>query len=606
MLCLLLFTKNQSAFSQPPKDSTILRIEALNAKLENGGISEKAYLDTMTTAMQSFLAKGVIFSNIEILGNLKTFRTITWSNKNFESYKRKYYMIFCNQAQIAGRLGEMLYYAEKINELEQIEKNQPSITALTVIADYYNTTSAYEHTKMFYEKYRPYILTIPEQASKGELEFDLIVQSCIMLKNMSTGLFNNHDTALGNEAIGVLDKIASIFQSKHSDNYNGLANIRLMQLQTAYEKGLALKSDLKVLESLKGMGELLNDEHTPDYLKNYVAFSITECKTVLYLKQKNLDSASHYLKLFEKQLSEEDNLDNTYTIQKFQARVLYIKGLYKASADTLLGAIDLAEQLRTNTVKDISEMNYAQAKAEEQQLMLIEAEQNRSIAEKKMRNIILGSISLIILGGLLWLYFRQRQRTKYLQFKLNIARNLHDETNPALLYAKALAKNSRADPELKSTLENHIEQTMEAIRSLSHDLKTDKLHTILELKELIEAKLKKLNVDDSFVDKVVISGDEKRFLSHYQFTHIRLSLQEAIANTIKHADYDQISIAFNEAYNLLKINYSDNGKGWPYRSEVEGIGIQNMRERILCINGEFDLKMDYPNGYIIEISAPLR
>ena len=75
---------------------------------------------------------------------------------------------------------------------------------------------------------------------------------------------------------------------------------------------------------------------------------------------------------------------------------------------------------------------------------------------------------------------------------------------------------------------------------------------------------------------------------------------------------------------MLRINYTDDGKGISPGSPATagngpsvgngpsagvassaGIGLQNIRERVGMLKGDFQLHNAYPQGYSIDISIPL-
>lgn len=196
---------------------------------------------------------------------------------------------------------------------------------------------------------------------------------------------------------------------------------------------------------------------------------------------------------------------------------------------------------------------------------------------------------------------------RFVDFKLNLARNIHDETNPALLYARMLAKKQRLDyaPESGGELEDHIGLTMEHIRSLSQDLKSEQQLAVGDLLRDTRAILDKMSALSGFSYSIKDPLNRKRFLSHYQYHNLKAILQECIANSIKHAEFGQIAITFAIDINRLKISYSDNGKGWPGDQQMSGIGLQNMRDRIKKLNGDFVISNHYPDGYRIEMSIKL-
>lgn len=250
---------------------------------------------------------------------------------------------------------------------------------------------------------------------------------------------------------------------------------------------------------------------------------------------------------------------------------------------------------------------YIHAKAEATQLLLTRAKEIQKKMERKLgvAGILLG---ISIPGSLfIILLINRRQRAKFRNFKLNLARNIHDETNPALLYAKALVRSyNKGNTKEKTILEQHIDHTMSLIRSLTHDLKSDKPHTLSDLVSHTEQLLLKLNTDNTFQFRIGKQLHSKRFISHYQFSELKAVLNECITNTIKHAVFNTIRIDFRQTNNQLTISYQDDGKGWDAAIKNNGIGIENIKERAYQLNGSLELHNQYPNGYCLYITIPLR
>ncbi len=594
--------------AQSPKDTANQKIADLSKAYQKGALAEKAFLDTIKTSMMSFLMQGISFSNKELITSLAPYRSAIWDDKKNEDSKTDYYAIFANQAQMAGNLGQMRYYAEKINEVEQKKSNEPSLSALTIIADYYNTLWSYKNSRELYLAHKDFIKTLPEKAAKGKLNLKQMVQATIMLDKFGEALFELKDTIAGGTIEDLLTQIDSIAKLKYSDQHYELAHIEFAKLHVAICKGNGLSSGQIMRESIQQLERFIAGANTPDNLKEASVFSVTDNKIILFLDEKNVDSAAHYLKILTAMIGEEPGLYNRYMLQKYKSRLLYEQGLYQQSTDTLIDAMLASEDIRKDIVKDVNEMMYAQAKAEEQQLLLEEANQKKSNTERQL--LIAGIViaALIIAGIFLLQYNRRKQRNRFIDFKLNMARNIHDETGPALLYAQALAKANRTEQPTanKSELEKQIERTMEVIRHLSHDLKSDKLVTLFDLAQQTRATLDKLNPDNEFAYSITEDIDRKQFISHLQFTQIRALLNECITNSIKHADFKNISIALRQNGNKLTITYQDDGKGWETKPESNGIGIKNMEERVLQLNGTWKLDNSYPEGYSIKITVTLR
>ena len=134
---VLLFIVNScsKASGMSKKDSVWQSLSELKKAYENKNIDDTTYLVKVHALLRTSTASGVSFSSSEMLHNLSLFRTITWDNPQYAKYKRTYYGMLANQAQVAGRGGEIFYYAEKLNSWEKEYSKRPSLAALTLKTD---------------------------------------------------------------------------------------------------------------------------------------------------------------------------------------------------------------------------------------------------------------------------------------------------------------------------------------------------------------------------------------------------------------------------------------------------------------------------------------
>lgn len=598
-----------TAYSKNTKDSATLVLYHFSEAYQKGKLSEKMYLDTVHNTMRTFLSRNIFFTHKELLQMLDLYRQLIWKNKKNQGRKREYYGILSNQAQMSDRNGEMLYYAEKIDKLERETKNRQSLTALSIIAIYYDGQRSNEEIKALYEKEKSYLQSLPLIFDKEKLDENDLVQASVILELSARALYELNDIRSGAEAEDLLERLAAIARAKYQEDIDVMTRITVSQIFAFYRGAVARNNTALIQEAFRKMEMLLAHKKTPVYIKPYMQLAIADAKTAYYIHYVNNDSASYYLARYEEMMKDNPNLYNGFVSKKYKARLLYNQGKYKESADMHETAMGILDSSRSLLVRDIDNMMYARAETEEQQLLLADAAARNRQAERRFF-IASATIALLLIAGILSMqYIRKRQKNKLVKFKLNMARNIHDETNPALLYAKALVKASRTDEHratASAELESHIGHTMELIRSLSHDLKSDKQYVLNDLVIKTEQTLKKLNTGNDFTFTIQTDIDKKRFISHYQFSQLMSVLNECITNTIKHASFDKINATFTNSGNKLTITYNDNGKGWEPQQEVSGIGVRNMAERIRQINGEWQIVNNYPEGYVINISCLLR
>jgi len=605
-LLLLSLIVTAYSYADSRKDSVRLIISRVDDSYSSGKITAEIYADSVYNLMQHLLSENNYFRHEELLGILKPLRKMAFAPAANPEQQRKYYGILSNQAQMNARNGEMLYYGEKINQLEQEANNKPSLTALTIIADHYLTEKVWEKVIALYQENKSYLQQI---AANGTGNISDLVQAAMVTQKSALALFETGNIAEGQIAEGMIAAMLNQVPKSGAKTALVKSNIVYLQYLTLHTKGLVQKRPDLQLNAFKGMDSLLASDQTPDYLKPYIQSNLSSFKLDYFLAQHQPDSAQKYLNSSEALDADEFQPYNKYLLKEQKARLLFEQGNYRESALLLEEAIKYLDTSRTLLSKDIDEMMYAQVKAEEQQVMLDDAAAENKRKERLIWGLSSGALLLLILGGSILVIIRQRQKRKFLEFKLNMARNLHDETGPALLYAKSLAKSCKVigdDEPMRAELESHIENTMAVIRSLSHDLKSDKLQSIGSLISETEATLTKLKTLNLYDYEIKEQLQTDRFISHYQFSQLKAVLQECITNSIKHAEFDRIMISFTEVGNKLTIVYEDNGSGWDTGAVKTGIGLSNMKERARQVNGALTIEKHNPSGYEIRIEVPLR
>jgi len=188
---------------------------------------------------------------------------------------------------------------------------------------------------------------------------------------------------------------------------------------------------------------------------------------------------------------------------------------------------------------------------------------------------------------------------------LNLARNFHDEIGPMLLFANALVKKemeAHPTPGL-GELKVQTAQIMEAVRGISHDLKSSRLSTVDGFSREITVLLEKLKRTTG-IDFTLRLHNGQQVLSHWQYSHLTKMVNEMIGNSVRHAGCSQITVLIKAMERNLRITYSDNGRGMEPGSFSAGIGIRNIRERTDLMKGSFELQNAWPEGYSIELTIP--
>ncbi|MCD2424781.1 hypothetical protein LQ567_18510 [Niabella pedocola] len=597
-----------AAFGDNVKDSARKVISRIDQAYTGGRIKKKAYLDSVYTTMGLFMSANINFTNKEAIALLSQYRKTIWDDDNSYEQKRNYYAILSNQAHMTSRMGEKLYYTEKIDKLERAaHNNRPSLSALSSLAGYYDVVNSPEKTIALYERSKNYITTIPQLAKKEPMSGKDMGQAVIFLNLTAAAYYDLGQITNGQAIAGLMQQIISITKEKYGTDNNLMSAIAHVQTLTAIKGASVIKDAGKQWKAIQQMEALRNSAITSQERRNLIDINLNFWKLDYYLTQRNPDSTARYLDIYRRVIENSGKPYLLFEYQNYKAKALYNQGLFKESADTLTRAIAILDSSRSLIARDVDNILYAQAAAEEKQFLLEEASVRQKATERKL--MLTGvALGFLLLVGIFTIRFvRHRQQARFLKFKMNLARNIHDEASPALLYAKALVRSQATDNSGKKTeLEKQIDHTMTLIRSLSHDLRSDRQYTIATLIEDIRQLLQKLNTDNSFAYSIGKPSNEKRFISHYQYAELKAILNECITNTIKHAEFSKIEIDFEQNNNRLALTYKDNGKGWDSSKKSAGMGLKNMEERIEGLNGAYKIQHQHPKGYSIQLSVLLR
>ena len=251
----------------------------------------------------------------------------------------------------------------------------------------------------------------------------------------------------------------------------------------------------------------------------------------------------------------------------------------------------------------------------EKQILLQRAE----IAEKNLW--ILGGFSIALIVSIVgfFVYNRQKQKTQQLQKenelkdallvietqnrlqeqRLRISRDLHDNIGSQLTFIISSIDN------LKYGYSIENEKLVEKLSSISSFTK----ETISELRDTIWALNKdEISFEDlkvrisNFIEKAKIASNGIHFgfecegnfenvkLSSLQGINIYRIIQEAINNSLKHANPKEIFVKVKQNKNEFFVVISDDGKGFQQNDENLGNGLNNLEKRAKELKGNVKVK----------------
>jgi signal transduction histidine kinase len=83
--------------------------------------------------------------------------------------------------------------------------------------------------------------------------------------------------------------------------------------------------------------------------------------------------------------------------------------------------------------------------------------------------------------------------------------------------------------------------------------------------------------------------------------------QEALTNIIRHANATKVVSTLNVETNQVMLTVNDNGIGfeWDPEKSITTLGLTGMRERVIMMQGEFEINSSTENGTLIMVKVPL-
>lgn len=175
-----------------------------------------------------------------------------------------------------------------------------------------------------------------------------------------------------------------------------------------------------------------------------------------------------------------------------------------------------------------------------------------------------------------------------------VGAELHDMIGGNISFIK------QATPPEQKKLHKVIDDTINAVRMLSHGLMTPKVNGDQfadEIKDLcLLTSQKSLKVDYYFHNWTPL-------LNKNNATHLYRIVQELLQNALKHSKATQVHIQFFKNENTLTFVYEDNGIGFCNLNPTKGRGLISIHNRVQLINGSIKIETSPNNGVYVFIEA---
>lgn len=285
-------------------------------------------------------------------------------------------------------------------------------------------------------------------------------------------------------------------------------------------------------------------------------------------------------------------------------------------------ALSQAQQLNDSLfqkekAKQLEELS-VKYESKEKELEIQKLNEEKRWARQRLYVALGGSGVILVISGLFFAYFVQRQRlraerqkremeTQRHEFEqlqrvteqkltrnyldklehdhARLAKELHDGVCNDL-FSMEVSVDSQQGVQTKDWIAN-LQRIRENIRLVSHEL-LPPVFQEATINEVISDYLESLSTQECPISFKTLPEDvEWAVLPDTMSLNIYRIIQEAVSNALKHACATRISVVMEWKLPNLEIRVVDNGKG--SATNKPGIGIQTMKERVAALKGTFTI-----------------
>jgi signal transduction histidine kinase len=187
----------------------------------------------------------------------------------------------------------------------------------------------------------------------------------------------------------------------------------------------------------------------------------------------------------------------------------------------------------------------------------------------------------------------------------HIGRELHDNVGQLLSSTKLLLgiteRSLSTVPDSLKTAEETLGRAIHDLRALSKSLDKDWLNQFNVIDNL-KAEAERINAARSMTIAIDSPHPTVTLAPDMQIVLFRI-VQEAIQNSLKHAQAQAIGIRVDESAQEIRVTVADDGKGLD-ESAVRGQGMTNMQKRTNLLHGTIDWRSQPGQGTTVTLSIP--
>ncbi len=178
-----------------------------------------------------------------------------------------------------------------------------------------------------------------------------------------------------------------------------------------------------------------------------------------------------------------------------------------------------------------------------------------------------------------------------------IALELHDGVASALTGLRLKIATNEMET---SELEQHLTVINSEIRTISHQLAPPQTKELYKVESFFE-RLISAALTNQKVTLTCYPEDDILPFESQELTNLYRVIQEIFQNITKHSQANEVNISYSRELNEITIIIEDNGIGFDNSSVKKGIGFENIKKRLLPLNGLLNIDAALGRGTCIII-----
>jgi len=190
----------------------------------------------------------------------------------------------------------------------------------------------------------------------------------------------------------------------------------------------------------------------------------------------------------------------------------------------------------------------------------------------------------------------------------HISSEIHDNVGQILSLAKVqlniICEQDKLDKEILTEAKESVTKAMTDLRDIAKSLNSDRVQS-MPLTEITKHELRRISRSGIIETSFTTTGAGKALSEQKKVIIFRI-IQEAIQNILKHARAKNIDVIFSYEPDHLKIDITDNGRGFSKEilAAKDGLGLKNIMNRASLIGGHAVVESVENKGTSITIITP--